>query len=172
MKSARLVSFVILAALSFDVAFARAQSPGIPGWPVFGGPPGPEGPAGPQGPQGNVGPAGPQGPAGPIGATGATGAQGATGLQGSPGPIGATGPAGPTAASFAYQDVTIPIEATSTPVLDLASLNSVGDSQIITTFDAIIMASATLVVSQASFDEVILYCHTWTSVTGRVRPTA
>ncbi|HMH53711.1 MAG TPA: hypothetical protein VK548_25990 [Candidatus Acidoferrum sp.] len=68
--------------------------------------------------------------------------------------------------------MTIPIEATSTPVLDLASLNSVGDSQIITTFDAIIMASATLVVSQASFDEVILYCHTWTSVTGRVRPTA
>jgi hypothetical protein len=74
------------------------------------------------------------------------------------GPIGATGPAGPTSASFAYQDVTIPVAETSTPVLDLASLNTVGDSQITTSFDAIIMASATLVF-QTGFDNANLFCH-------------
>src|SRR5262245_47173945 len=113
-----------MAALCFHVAFAEAQQTGIPGWPVFGGPPGPPGPTGAPGPPGPPGPQGPAG-AGAPGPAGPPGPQGAAGAGGAQGPPGPQGPAGPTASSFVFRTITsVPIGSTFSALLDLESLHS------------------------------------------------
>jgi hypothetical protein len=124
------------------------------------GPIGPPGPTGGPGPTGAVGPTGPTGDAGAPGSTGPTGATGPQGTPGSTGPTGATGPPGPTASSAVTRSIMggVALGSIPGPFIDLASLNSQGNSQLTLTFPARIMAVATLVLLQNTGSPIDVTC--------------
>jgi hypothetical protein len=150
---------------------------GDQGNPGLQGPPGPKGEKGDPGAQGvrglkgdkgDQGNPGPKGDRGEQGLQGAPGPKGNQGSQGPPGPKGDKGDTGPEgqpspAASTAVTQVAtpplaIPDTVSGIQLMDLSGANQQGPSQIVTTFEARIHATATLVISNPGGTPIGVNC--------------